>query len=128
MNLPVDTDVSIKTKLGKYQGFVQQVESDSLDLLSSEAAHPGRRWIFRQLMKDQILEVRLNQRMMSALVGGAIGIGIGVGLGAIADARSKSNEDRGLMPMALGIVGGAIGSAVGKCNPFIKGERIYKAP
>ena len=43
MNLPINTDVSIKTKQKKYQGLINWVELDSLLLYSNEGAKPGRK-------------------------------------------------------------------------------------
>ena len=55
MNLPTDADISIKTKGGKYQGYVRQTGEDYLVIMSSEKSirGPGRQWISRKLLKDQ---------------------------------------------------------------------------
>ena len=118
----------IKTKQEKYQGHLQQADLDSLVILSSERAHPGRRLITRKLMKDQILEVRLNKRLLSTIVGGVIGAGIGFSIGAIAGSRAKNKEMNGVVETTLGFAGGLLGSLVGHNVPFIKGKKIYPAP
>ena len=128
MNLSINTDVSIKTKQKTYQGLINKVELDSLQLYSSEPAMPGRKWVYRILMRNEILEIRMNRRTISGIVGGAIGAGIGVSTGAIIESQSRSNENKGLLTAILGIVPGLIGSAIGHSHPFIKGKTIYKSP
>jgi len=63
----------------------------------------------------------------SVLAGAAIGGGAGVTLGAIADASAQSSQDRGLLIGLLGLLGAAIGDAIGVHNPIVKGKRIYVA-
>ena len=126
VNLPVDTDISVKTKRGKYEGYVRETDDDYLVIVSSGRFSDGRRWVSRKFTKDEILEVRLNQRMLSTLAAGAIGAGAGIAVGKIAESRSKSESDdmKGLITAVLGLLGGLLAGAVGHSNPFI-GKKIY---
>jgi len=127
VNLPVYTDISVKTKGGKYQGYVEQTGEDYLLIMSSEKSMMGRgrQLISRKLTKDQILEVRLNKRMLSGLAGGGIGAGAGIAAGLIAGSRVENKEMNGLVTFVAGFVFGLIGAAVGYNFPFVKGEKIY---
>jgi len=121
-------DISIKTKQGKkLQGDFDSANPERIVIWSQERAFPGRKIVRREIARNNVKEVRLNRRFVSAAAGAAIGVGVGVGVGAAVDSQYSSNEDRGLLGAVLGILGAAIGAGIGKTHPFIKGKLIYVA-
>jgi hypothetical protein len=125
-----ESDIAVLTKQGKkYHGTILLVTAGALTMNSDERAIPAPGRITRQrvLQRAGILEVRLLAPVASVLAGAAIGGGAGVTLGAIADASAQSSQDRGLLIGLLGLLGAAIGDAIGVHNPIVKGKRIYVA-
>lgn len=128
MDMAPDSGISVKTKAGKkFHGDLVSVGEKSLTIYSNEAGFPGRIKRLREISQTDVREVRTLTPTASVLVGSAIGGGIGAGLGAIADASARTNEDRGVATATLGLLGAAIGGAIGRSNPIVKGKKIYVA-
>jgi hypothetical protein len=128
-SLAPGTDISVTTARGrKCQGEFDSATPERLILWSQERDFPGRKLVRREIPRVEIKQVRLNHRVASVAAGAAIGAGLGIGIGAAIDSQYRSNEDRGLLSVVLGLLGGAMGAAIAKTHPFIKGKIIYRVP
>src|SRR5215471_1384057 len=86
ISLAAGTPITVKMKTGpRYNGSFLVAAMDRLSLLSDERARPGRIRIRRDLMRDDIREVRRLQKLQSALAGAAIGGGVGAAIGIAVD-------------------------------------------
>jgi hypothetical protein len=82
----------------------------------------------RDLIRDEIHEVRRLQKLQSALAGAAIGVGVGAGIGIAVDSAARSNEDQGLATAVFTLLGAVLGWMIARHTFLIKGETIYVAP
>lgn len=119
----------VRTTAGKkYHGELVHVTDEMLWFNSDEPHFPGRRWIQRQVPRENVKEVRHFSQGAATVVGGAIGLAIGVGIGAAIDARAPiPNDDPHMGVMIFGMLGGLFGTAAASSSTLIKGRAIYRA-
>jgi hypothetical protein len=129
INLAAGAPITVKMKTGsRYNGSFVVAAMDGLSMDSDERARPGRITRRRDLMRDEIHEVRRLQKLQSALAGAAIGGGVGAGIGIAVDSSARSNEDQGLATAVFTLLGAVLGWMIARHTSLIKGERIYMAP
>jgi hypothetical protein len=127
--LDAGAGIWVRTKAGKkYHGEFVNVSEDMLWFNSDEAHFPGRKWIQREIPREDVKEVRHFSQGAVAAVSTAIGLAIGVGIGAAVDARAPiPNDDPHVGVLIFGTLGSIFGAAVGSSSSFIKGRTIYRA-
>jgi hypothetical protein len=129
INLTTGTPITVKMKTGdRYNGSFVAAAVDGLSMDSDERAHPGRITRRRDLIRDEIREVRRLQKLQSALAGAAIGGGVGAVIGIAVDSAARSNEDKGLATAVFTFLGAVMGGMIARHTSLIKGEKIYVAP
>jgi hypothetical protein len=129
ITLASGTSITVKMKTGdRYNGSFVVAAMDGLSMDSDERAHPGRITRKRDLMRDEIREVRRLQKLQSVLAGAAIGGGVGAVIGIAVDSAARSNEDKGLATAVLTLLGTVMGAMIARHTSLIKGEAIYVAP
>jgi hypothetical protein len=92
---------------------------DGLSVDSDERARPGRITRKRDVMRDEIREVRRLQKLQSALAGSAIGGGVGAAIGVSVDSAARSNEDQGLATTVFTLLGAVLGWMTTRHTPLI---------
>ena len=129
INLMPGTPITVKMKTGdRYNGSFVVATMDRLSMDSDERAYPGRITRRRDLIRDEIREVRQYRREQSALAGAAIGGGVGAGIGIAVDSAARSKEDKGLATAVFTLLGAVLGWMIARHTSLIKGEKIYVAP
>jgi hypothetical protein len=119
--LPVGTNINIKAKTSHASCKLKSADADTLT-----CSH-GKDLVFQ---RTDIVNIKVQHRGRSTLVGLAVGVGVGAGVGYAA-AGGPCNGICIIGPgtvAAAGAVGfGAIGSVVGYFTDFTK-STVYKAP
>lgn len=82
----------------------------------------------RHLLRSEVQSVRLSRQGVSTVLGTVIGAGAGAGIGAGIDASSSSREDGHLATALMTLLGGLIGTGIGRHTDFLAGPTIYTAP
>ncbi|WP_035347216.1 hypothetical protein [Edaphobacter aggregans] len=81
----------------------------------------------RHFLRSEVQSVRLSRQGVSTVLGMVIGAGAGAGIGAGIDASSSTREDGHLATAVMTLLGGVIGTGIGRHTDFLAGPTIYTA-
>lgn len=127
-NLATGTSIWVKTKAGDaYHGELIAATAQLVQLDSDERAFPGRVRRRRELLQQDVAQVREFSKGKSALLTLGIGAGVGACIGFAINGSARSKEDNGIAPVVFTLLGGFLGWAIGQHCTFLKGAVIYDA-
>ncbi|MDP9051846.1 MAG: hypothetical protein M3O31_14170 [Acidobacteriota bacterium] len=120
--LPAGTSINVKARSSHASCKVKSVDADSLTCTDKKDM------VFQ---RTEVVSIKISRRGRSTLVGLGIGGVLGAAIGAAATPSCKGQSfcivSKGGGAVVLGVLGGAVGTAIGVATDFTR-STVYKAP